>query len=162
MRMNGAQKGTIGLAIDADVIGVATAARDKAQILGPRNRFADGAQCRLESIQNSTDQARCIAATIAGKPRPYTSVPWFWTDQFDQKLQIAGIPALAAEFVPRGDTAAGKFSVFGFRDGTLYSVESVNRPADHMLARKLLDTARDKLTPAHAADLTVDLKTLLR
>jgi 3-phenylpropionate/trans-cinnamate dioxygenase ferredoxin reductase component len=126
------------------------------------NRFAGGALCRLESVQNAVDQARCAASAIAGKPRVYGPVPWFWTEQFDQKLQIAGIPAISTEFVSRGDPATQKFSVFGFSGEVLQSVESVNRPADHMLARKLLDTGSGLLTPAQAADVQVDLKAILR
>ena len=125
------------------------------------NRFFGGAHCRLESVQNSVDQARCVASTIAGKPKAYTSVPWFWTDQFEQKLQVAGLPSLSTEFVRRGDIENRKFSIFGFLEGRLQSVESVNRPADHMLARKLLDTAGHRVTPQNAADSTFDLKSLL-
>ena len=109
---------------------------------------------RLESVQTAVDQARCVAAAIAGKPRAYNAVPWFWTDQYDGKLQIAGLPSGCVEFVARGD------SIYGFRvDGTLGSVESMNRPVDHIQARKLLET-KVPLTPGQAADPAFDLKAL--
>ncbi len=110
---------------------------------------------RLESIQAAVDQARCVAATIVGKLRAYHAVPWFWTEQFESKLQIAGIPSSCTHFVPRGE------SVYGFRmDGTLGSVESINKPVDHIQARKLLET-KVPFTAEQAADLAFDLKALL-
>ncbi len=96
-----------------------------------------GAATRLESVQNAVDQARCVAAAITGAPEPYASLPWFWTDQSGAKLQIAGILSGADRTVVAGDRAAGKFSVLSFRDGVLIAVESVNRPADHIAARRL-------------------------
>ncbi len=111
---------------------------------------------RLESVQNATDQARCLAARLAGRPAPYDAVPWFWSDQGDIKLQIAGLGQGADHLVLRGDPASARFSVFRFRDGRLAAVESINRPADHMAARKLLG----RLTPEQAADENVNLKAL--
>ncbi|MFJ9784153.1 NAD(P)/FAD-dependent oxidoreductase [Amycolatopsis sp. NPDC101161] len=96
-----------------------------------------GAATRLESVQNAVDQARCVAAAITGTPEPYASLPWFWTDQSGAKLQIAGILSGADKTVVAGDRAAGKFSVLSFRDDVLIAVESVNRPADHIAARRL-------------------------
>jgi 3-phenylpropionate/trans-cinnamate dioxygenase ferredoxin reductase subunit len=114
---------------------------------------------RLESVQNATDQARCLAARLAGRPAPYDAVPWFWSDQGDIKLQIAGLGAGADQLVLRGDPASLRFSVFRFRAGRLAAVESINRPADHMAARKLLGRP-GRLTPEQAADERVDLKAL--
>ncbi|MGW4061626.1 NAD(P)/FAD-dependent oxidoreductase [Amycolatopsis sp. NPDC004747] len=96
-----------------------------------------GAETRLESVQNAVDQARCVAAAITGTAEPYASLPWFWTDQAGAKLQIAGILSGADRTVVAGDRAAGKFSVLSFRDDVLVAVESVNRPADHIAARRL-------------------------
>ena len=96
-----------------------------------------GTATRLESVQNAVDQARCVAAAIAGVAEPYASLPWFWTDQSGAKLQIVGILAGADRTVVAGDLAEGKFSVLSFRDGVLIAVESVNRPADHIAARRL-------------------------
>jgi 3-phenylpropionate/trans-cinnamate dioxygenase ferredoxin reductase subunit len=96
-----------------------------------------GAETRLESVQNAVDQARCVAAAITGTAEPYASLPWFWTDQAGAKLQIAGILSGADRTVVAGDPAVGKFSVLSFRDDVLIAVESVNKPADHIAARRL-------------------------
>ena len=113
---------------------------------------------RLESVQNAVDQGRCVAARLAGRPAPYAAVPWFWSDQGALKLQIAGLATPHERAVVRGDPAAGgAFSVFCFRGDRLIGVESVNRPLDHVLARKLLASGTD-LTPEQAADPGFDLK----
>jgi 3-phenylpropionate/trans-cinnamate dioxygenase ferredoxin reductase subunit len=112
---------------------------------------------RLESIQNATDQARCVAARLLGKPRPYKSVPWFWSDQGESKLQIVGLPPEGGEHIVKGDIAAGSFSVFRFAGDKLAAIDSVNRTADHMAGRKLLQNAMP-LTPDRVADPSFDLK----
>lgn len=117
------------------------------------------APVRLESVQNAVDQVRCVAARIAGKAAPYCKVPWFWSDQGDNRLQIAGLAEHSDEAVLRGDPACGKFSVFRFRSGRLTAVESVNQAADHMAARKLLARCTP-LTPAQARDPAVKLAAL--
>jgi len=120
-------------------------------------RFADG-RVRLESVQNGVDQAREVAARIAGKRvAPYDKAPWFWSDQRDLKLQIAGITAGHDAAVLRGDPESRSFSVFCFRDGRLIGVESVNRPADHIVARRLL-AGDPRLSPEQAADESYDLR----
>ena len=119
-------------------------------------RFADG-RVRLESVQNGVDQARSVAAAIVGKPAPYDKVPWFWSDQRDLKLQIAGITAGHDAAILRGDPESRSFSVFCFRDGRLIGVELVNRPADHIIARRLL-AGDPRLSPDEAADMSYDLK----
>lgn len=106
------------------------------------NAFANG-PVRLESVQNAIDQARAVAARLAGRPKPYHAVPWFWSDQGDMKIQMAGLTAARDHVVTRGDPSEGRFSAFCFRDGLLLGVESVSRPADHMLARRLLATGRN-------------------
>ncbi len=121
------------------------------------NRFAGGL-ARIESVQNGVDQARCVAATIAGKRAPYDAVPWFWTDQFDLKLQMAGLSSGFDEVVVRGEAASRRFSVFYFREGKLLAVDSINRPGDHLVARKLL-VAGVEITGAEAGDPGFDLKT---
>jgi 3-phenylpropionate/trans-cinnamate dioxygenase ferredoxin reductase subunit len=118
-----------------------------------------GSRVRLESVQNAVDQGVCVARTIAGKPAEYRAVPWFWSDQFDIRLQMAGLPEGHDRQVVRGNPETGKFSVFHFRGGELCSVDSVNRPADHLLARKLLG-AKTALSPQQASDESVDLKTI--
>ena len=118
-----------------------------------------GARLRLESVQNAVDQAACVAKAIAGKAAPYGALPWFWSDQFDLRLQMAGLPAGHDRVVVRGQTESGKFSVFYFRGGRLCAVDSVNRPADHMAGRKLI-AKETALTPEQAADESVNLKGL--
>lgn len=120
-----------------------------------------GAATRLESVQNAVDQARCVAAAITGTPEPYASLPWFWTDQAGAKLQIAGILSGADKTVVTGDRAAGKFSVLSFRDGVLIAVESVNRPADHIAARRLF-AADPKPAYADLEASAFDLKAHLK
>ncbi len=120
---------------------------------------------RLESIQNAMDQARFLAKRLTGRiaeQSVYEAVPWFWSDQGGLKLQIAGLSSGAdpAATVLRGDCAARSFSAFLFRDGRLVAVESVGRPADHMLARRLIG-AGIAVPPELVADASVDLKTLL-
>ncbi|HLS85720.1 MAG TPA: oxidoreductase C-terminal domain-containing protein, partial [Burkholderiales bacterium] len=115
---------------------------------------------RLESVQNAQDQARIAAATLTGKGLPYDAVPWFWSDQYDAKLQMAGLCAAQDEEVVRGSQEEGKFSVYYLRAGRLVAVHSINRPADHMLARKLI-AARVEPDVERLADPGFDLKTLL-
>ena len=112
---------------------------------------------RLESVQNAVDQGRCAAAQIAGQRAPYDKVPWFWSDQGDVKLQIAGITQGHDASVLRGDPEGGRFSVFCFRAGRLIGVESVNQTADHVVARRLL-AGDPKLTPQQAVDESYDLR----
>jgi 3-phenylpropionate/trans-cinnamate dioxygenase ferredoxin reductase subunit len=119
--------------------------------------FAGGARARLESVQNAIDHGRCVADRLTGKPHPYRAVPWFWSDQGPLKLQIAGIPSPHQLTVVRGQPSSAGFSVFCFRDGKLAGVESVNKAADHMIARRLLSSAAT-LTPAEAGDPSFDLK----
>jgi 3-phenylpropionate/trans-cinnamate dioxygenase ferredoxin reductase component len=120
-----------------------------------------GARIRLESVQNAADQAQCVAATIAGRPAPYRALPWFWTDQFDIKLQMAGISHGHERIATRGNPESRKLSVFYFRENQLVAIDSINRPLDHMIGRKLL-AAGVPLTPGQAADESVDLKQLER
>jgi 3-phenylpropionate/trans-cinnamate dioxygenase ferredoxin reductase subunit len=118
--------------------------------------FAPG-RVRLESVQNAVDQGRCVADRLAGRPVPYQKVPWFWSDQGDLKLQIAGITIGHDTSVLRGDPATRNFSVFCFRGGRLIGVESVNRTADHVVARRLL-AGDPALSPEQAADEGYDLR----
>ncbi|MBV9567830.1 MAG: FAD-dependent oxidoreductase [Hyphomicrobiales bacterium] len=101
------------------------------------SRFAEGAKLRFESVQNAIDQARSVAARLVGRPEPYASVPWFWSDQGKWKLQIAGLSTPYERTVRRNGAREDQFSVLCFSGGKLAGVESVNSPADHMAARKL-------------------------
>ena len=123
------------------------------------NRFAGGF-ARLESVQNAVDQAKAVAAAILGRPEPYDEVPWFWSDQYEVKLQMVGISAGHDRQVVRGDPAQGRFSVLYFKEGRLLAIDSINRPGDHMTGRKLL-TAGSAVDADQAADETFELKTLL-
>ena len=122
------------------------------------NPFAGGC-VRIESVQNAVDQAKCVAADIVGRAENYRAVPWFWTDQFDIKLQMAGVSGGYEQVVTRGEPESRKFSAFYFRNGRLAAVDSVNRPGDHLAGRKLIQ-AGTQITPEQAADLSVDLKAL--
>jgi 3-phenylpropionate/trans-cinnamate dioxygenase ferredoxin reductase subunit len=120
-----------------------------------------GSRVRLESTQNATDQARHTARAILGQREDYAQLPWFWSQQGSLKLQIAGLGQPGDETVLRGDADAGKFSVFCYRNGELKAVESVNHPADHMAARRLLGEGRS-VSPEDAANLHFDLKAFSR
>lgn len=116
-----------------------------------------GGPIRLESVQNAHDQARVAARRLAGKPASYAALPWFWSDQGDLKLQIAGLIRDADTFVVRGEPASRSYSVFAYAGSTLRAVESVNRGGDHMAARRILNE-KLVLTPDEAADPRFDLK----
>lgn len=119
-----------------------------------------GGSLRLESVQNATDQARCVAARLTGDDKPYDGQPWFWSDQGDDKLQIAGLTTGYDQVVVRGDPARKSFSAFCYRSGKLVGIESVNRAGDHMFGRRLLGMERS-LAPEKAADESFDLKSAL-
>lgn len=114
---------------------------------------------RLESVQNAVDQSRVAGAVIAGVDRAYDSLPWFWSDQYNLKLQIAGLSVGTTERVVRHSEKSG-VSVFHFRDNTFVCVESVNQPREHVSARHLL--AREKVTKRQLQDVDFDISTLLR
>lgn len=118
-----------------------------------------GCRVRLESVQNAVDQAVAVARTITGNPAPYTAVPWFWSDQFDIRLQMAGLTSGFDHTVVRGMMEGRKFSVFYFRERRLLGIDSVNRPADHLAARKLIAAGRS-ISPEQASDESISLKDL--
>lgn len=93
---------------------------------------------RLESVQNAIDQAKTAAATLLGLAEPYAAVPWFWSDQGELKLQIAGLTTASDEFEVTGSFESEQFSVSHYRKGVLVGVECVNRPSDYMRARRAL------------------------
>jgi 3-phenylpropionate/trans-cinnamate dioxygenase ferredoxin reductase subunit len=119
-----------------------------------------GGSLRLESVQNATDHARCVAARLTGDAKPYDGQPWFWSDQGADKLQIAGLTTGYDRVVVRGDPAQGSFSAFCYKAGQLVGVESVNRASDHVFGRKILGLNRS-IEPEQAADLGFDLKAAL-
>jgi len=120
-----------------------------------------GGSLRLESVQNATDHARCVAARLTGDAKPYDGQPWFWSDQGDDKLQIAGLTTGYDRVVVRGDRAARSFSAFCYKADRLVGIESVNRAADHVFGRKVLGLNRS-VTPEQAADPDFDLKAAVK
>ncbi|MGH8560809.1 MAG: NAD(P)/FAD-dependent oxidoreductase, partial [Nevskiales bacterium] len=116
---------------------------------------------RLESVQNAMEQGRAAAHAMLDRDAPYRAVPWFWSDQYDLKLQMVGLSAGFDQFVLRGDPATQRsFAAFYLRDGHLIAADTVSRPQDFMFAKKLV-AARTRLDPAQLADESVALKTLV-
>jgi len=111
-----------------------------------------GASMRLESVPNALEQARQAAADVCGKPAVKSDVPWFWSDQYDVRLQIVGLPRDVASKVVRGDPSAGKFCVFHLdADGVLQALEAVNSPGEFAAARQWVG-ARQLIDSTRAAD----------
>jgi 3-phenylpropionate/trans-cinnamate dioxygenase ferredoxin reductase component len=100
-----------------------------------------GRRLRLESVQNATAQAKAVAGAIVGKPVAYAEVPWFWSDQYDLKLQIAGVSDSGAEHLLRGDPASRAFSCLHLREGRLIAIDAINRGADFLAAKNLIRNA---------------------
>jgi len=123
-------------------------------------RLADGTLLRLESVQNAVEQGKSAAAALLGKERPFSTNPWFWSDQYDIKLQMVGLAAGCDRTVLRGDMGKRKFSAFHYRGQKLIAVDSINSPEDHMPARKLLDLALSP-APDEVADLSRPLNALI-
>jgi len=119
-----------------------------------------GGSLRLESVQNATDQARCVAARLTGDAKTYDGLPWFWSDQGDDKLQIAGLTTGYDQVVVRGDPAQRSFSAFCYKSGQLVGIESVNRASDHVFGRRIL-AVKGSIAPEQAADTAFDLKAAL-
>src|SRR5437588_3158713 len=119
-----------------------------------------GGSLRLESVQNATDHARCVAARLTGDAKTYDGQPWFWSDQGDDKLQIAGLTTGYDQVVMRGHPAQKAFSAFCYKTGRLVGIESINRAGDHMFGRRLLGMDRS-IAPGQAADPGFDRKSAL-
>ena len=115
---------------------------------------------RLESIQNAMDQAKTAAATLNGEPKPYHALPWFWSEQYDVKLQIAGLSQGYDNVVLRGDPETGRsFAVFYFAGERLLAVDAVNRPGEFMMGKKLL-LAGVRVDKKKLADDSIPVKKL--
>jgi 3-phenylpropionate/trans-cinnamate dioxygenase ferredoxin reductase subunit len=123
------------------------------------NRFYDHPM-RLESVPNAIEQARVAAATLAGQPAPYRFVPWFWSDQYDLKLQMAGLSEGADQFVVRGDMAADSFCAFHLRQGVVIAADAMNRPPDFLAAKRLV-AERVRASAEVLADESRPLKDLV-
>jgi 3-phenylpropionate/trans-cinnamate dioxygenase ferredoxin reductase subunit len=111
-------------------------------------------------VQNATDHARCLAARLTGDKKPYDGHPWFWSDQGEDKLQIAGLTTGYDRVVLRGNPANKAFSAFCYKGDRLLGIESINRAGDHMFGRRLQAMDRS-ITPEQAADESFDLKSAL-
>jgi len=120
-----------------------------------------GRRLRLESVPNALEQARVAAASILGRPRVYDAVPWFWSDQYDLKLQMVGLSQGHDDLIVRGDMDANSFTAFYLKDGVVISADSVNRPQDFMLAKRLV-AERAAVPPERLRDDAVPLKSLLQ
>jgi 3-phenylpropionate/trans-cinnamate dioxygenase ferredoxin reductase subunit len=120
----------------------------------------NGALIRLESVQNAIDQAKHAALAMLGRPVPYREVPWFWSDQYDLKLQIAGLARPGDVRVKRGDPVSRKFAVFHLRDGRVAAVEAVNAAAEYIVGRRLIAEARP-VAPERLADTAVPMKSIV-
>ncbi|HEY0181720.1 MAG TPA: FAD-dependent oxidoreductase [Rhodopila sp.] len=115
---------------------------------------------RLESVPNALEQAKQAASLICGKPSPTPEVPWFWSDQYDLRLQIAGMPFDATEIVVRGDVEAGKFALFHLTaDGTVQAVEAVNASTEFMGGRRII-ARRKHLSRARIEDMSISMQEL--
>jgi 3-phenylpropionate/trans-cinnamate dioxygenase ferredoxin reductase subunit len=112
---------------------------------------------RLESVPNAIDQARQAVAAILGQPAPAHEVPWFWSDQYDLKLQIAGVPFDADTRVVRGAIRDAKFAIFHLNGNRIAAVEAVNCPAEFMAGRQLIAQGR-AVDPARLADPAVSMR----
>ncbi|TQM62548.1 NAD(P)/FAD-dependent oxidoreductase [Humibacillus xanthopallidus] len=126
--------------------------------VGP-NPFTRGrpGRLRLESVAHATDQARVAAATLLGHDTAYASVPWFWSDQGDLRLQIAGLPHGADQLVIRGELGSESFSLLSYREGLLIAIEAVGASADYVVVKRALE--RGMTVPANlAADPSIPLR----
>jgi 3-phenylpropionate/trans-cinnamate dioxygenase ferredoxin reductase subunit len=116
---------------------------------------------RLESVQNANDQATCVARAILGNPEPYGATPWFWSNQYDLKLQTVGISTGHDTAVLRGDPAARSFSAIYLKGGKLIALDAVNMIKDYVQARKLIEEGAT-IAPEDLADTSRPLKELPR
>ncbi len=124
------------------------------------NRFAGGARIRLESVQNANDQATTAARAIARQPQAYDGVPWFWSNQYDLRLQTVGLSAGHDQAVLRGDPAARSFSLVYLREGRVIALDCVNATRDYAQGRKLVE-AGATIAPARLADASRPLKEMI-
>lgn len=121
------------------------------------NRFADGAHIRLESVQNANDQAKVAALDIMGEDCEYDAVPWFWSNQYDLKLQTVGLSTGHDEYIVRGDPATRKFSTVYLKDGKVIALDCVNNTKDYVQGRKIVEAGLS-LDRTQLADPEIPLK----
>lgn len=149
---NGIQVDTLMRTSDPDILAIGDCASF--------DEHSSGRHLRLESVQNANDQARTAVATLLGREEPYRALPWFWSEQGALRLQMAGLmPPDGARHRRAGSTPAS-FSILHYAQDRLVCVESVNAPADHMAARKLMESGKSP-PPELACDTHTALKTHL-
>jgi 3-phenylpropionate/trans-cinnamate dioxygenase ferredoxin reductase subunit len=119
-----------------------------------------GRRLRLESVPNAMEQARVASANMNGGDATYASIPWFWSDQYELKLQMAGFSSDGDAAVVRGDPATNQFATFYLKNGVIVAVDAVNSPREFMACRQMVDK-RSKPDPAKLADPKVPLKELM-
>jgi 3-phenylpropionate/trans-cinnamate dioxygenase ferredoxin reductase subunit len=122
-----------------------------------RHHGRDGAEIRLECVQNAIDQAKHAALAMMGELKTYNEVPWFWSDQYDLKLQIAGLARPGDSIAVRGEPSSRKFAVFHLRDGAVAAVEAVNAAPEYLIGRKLI-AANAAVPPERLADASIPMK----
>jgi 3-phenylpropionate/trans-cinnamate dioxygenase ferredoxin reductase subunit len=151
-----------GIVVDAQALcsdGLTVAAGDCANMPNPSIDAFGVGRIRLESVQNAVEQAKVAAATLLGLPAEHRTVPWFWSDQADLKLQIAGLSGGHDRVVLRGDPDSEKFSVLYYRDGRLIAADCINSPLDFMAVKNALHKGLS-VSADVAVDTTIPLKKL--
>ncbi len=118
-----------------------------------------GRRLRLESVHNAQEQGKTAALSILGKPEAYAQIPWFWSDQYDLKLQMTGLAEQYTALVIRGDPATRSFAAFYFMGEQLVAVHAVNSPREFMLSKKLIARGA-RMDPNAVADTSVPFKDL--
>jgi len=136
---------------DPDIYAAGDCANQHNELLGRR--------IRLESVPNAMGQARAAAASISGQDKPYQALPWFWSDQYDLKLQMAGISQGYDQIVIRGSMQERSFAAFYLKDGVIIAVDAVSRPPEFMVGKRLI-TNQAKITPERLADESIDMKSI--
>ncbi|UXJ50171.1 NAD(P)/FAD-dependent oxidoreductase [Pseudomonas citronellolis] len=119
-----------------------------------------GRRLRLESVPNALEQARSVASSICGKPKPYASIPWFWSDQYELKLKMVGLSQGYDQLVIRGAPESDSFSAFYLKDGCILAADTVNRPPEFMLAKRFI-AEKIPVDASRLADDTQPLKDML-
>lgn len=153
-----------GIRVDAHALasdGITVAVGDVANLPNPVPGAPEGDRIRFESVNNAVEQAKVAAYAIVGRPEEYAGVPWFWSNQADLKLQIAGLSAGHDRTVVRRDEAKGKYSVLYYRGDAIIAADCVNAPLDFMAVKAAIASGA-AIPPGEAADPAVQLKSISR
>ncbi|MEO1220098.1 MAG: FAD-dependent oxidoreductase [Pseudomonadota bacterium] len=125
------------------------------------NPFANSAVIRLESVQNANDMANTVAKAIMGDKQPYHALPWFWSNQYDLKLQTAGLNTGYDDTIVRGDPATRKFTVVYMKEGKPIAFDCVGTMKDYVQGRKLLESGSERIDPTVLADTDIQIKEMV-